>query len=179
MASRQGQQSTRFQLFTFVATTTLSFVLPAGLIFWSITQTFAEKPFGLPSTEIHMYFRGSVKDGELWYAVAQFPDRAPWATKLSEKRIRVVRLNLETGIKQETGLTIDGDWGTPLWIGDELFFYVHSTTSLFEQPLFQCLERGSFSGATLLRVLMILGALLNGSARHWVQDHHEILSTLA
>jgi len=61
-----------------------------------------------------------MKNGELWYPLIEFSnDRRHWVT-----RRQIMRLNLETGIENPTGIELvpaDESWGVPIWIGENLF----------------------------------------------------------
>ncbi|MBS0203202.1 MAG: RDD family protein [Planctomycetes bacterium] len=100
-----------------IAMAFLSTAIPIGILWWSLTSFVTGRPTGRASGEQPVYSLGSLHNGELWYPVFQFTNDA-WVPPFS---FRIVRLNLETGVQRETGITAVGGRGHVVWAGDDLY----------------------------------------------------------
>ena len=99
----------------------LCLVGPIGVICLSIAVFLWEKPLGEPSKIWKLYEDGSVKDGELWFPTCE------WSGNIfrHDHRYGIRRLNLETGIEQDSGMIIPSDIDLEVltWVGDHLFSF--------------------------------------------------------
>ena len=104
----------------------LSVVAALGIVYWTAMSAFAGKPIGRMSSDDATH-EDPVIDGEIWFVVNKLEQRTffePWDIKSS----RIKRLNPETGVETETGLSLESSespW--PMLIANNLYLISEKT----------------------------------------------------
>ena len=96
----------------------ISFVVFCGLLSLSFVFAFAGKPLGCVSAD-DLLDGGRFVDGEMWYVLQTREPQSMlgyWKTKSS----RLKRMNLETGKDSETGISVNGEAGWTIKVGNRL-----------------------------------------------------------